>query len=95
MSSADFDASLTQVSGGRNGLAPAIWAATTEDDLVAITAAGYMTDLVGDNNNQVRSGDWMFVSYDATSRDPDTPPSSLMVITQALTVYSLTEKLSS
>lgn len=53
---------LAQVSGGLNGTAPRIFAASTNDDLAAVTTAGYVS-------NEITSGrmsvlDLLFLTYD-------------------------------
>lgn len=53
---------LSQVSGGLTGTAPRLFTASTNDDLAAITATGYVDDLVANGNMNRR--DIIFVTYD-------------------------------
>jgi len=87
MASKDFKANLAQVSGGRSGLAPAVWMGTTIDNLATITASGYVSDLV--EEGLLKGGDWLFISHSATSGFPVSPPSGIFVVGQILAVFSL------
>lgn len=53
---------LSQVSGGLPGSAPRIFTASTNGNLAAITAAGYMADVVA--KGLVNVLDILYINYD-------------------------------
>ena len=57
----NFD-TITPATGGIPGTAPQIIAATTDDNLAAITASGYVSDLV--TLGMLRVRDVLFINYD-------------------------------
>jgi len=83
---------LGQVTGGLGGTAPQLWVASTDDDLAAITTAGYVADKVTtvDGTPGVLSvGDVMTISYD----DDGTPTTQMFLVTStsggSLVVWSV------
>lgn len=62
--------SLAQVNTGLNGTAPTVWSATTDDNLAAITTAGYVADITTADPatpnpvGKLKPFDIMFITYD-------------------------------
>lgn len=57
---------VSYVSGGIPGTAPAVFACSTEDNLATITASGYLNDM----NDQVKQNDIFHINYSDTSTFP-------------------------
>lgn len=58
--------SITLVSGGQSGTEPAIFSASTVDNLATITATGYLDDL----NHLIKENDFIWINYNDASTFP-------------------------
>ena len=60
MSTSNFQ-TLTPVTGGIPGTAPAVFTASTLDDEATLTKAGYINDFY--EKKQIKEHDWIFINY--------------------------------
>lgn len=60
MNTSHFE-TLTPLTGGILGSAPAIFAASTVDDEATLTKPGYINDLY--ERKQIKEQDWVFINY--------------------------------
>ncbi len=88
MNTSNFQ-TLTPVTGGIPGTAPAVFTASTLDDEATLTKAGYINDFY--ERKQIKDRDWIFINYDSgkqsnlfmvknTAKETDPPNAQLVKI---------------
>lgn len=89
MNTSNFQ-TLTPVTGGIPGTAPAVFTASTVDDEATLTKVGYINDFY--ERKQIKDRDWMFINYDSgkqsnvfmvknTAKEGDPPNAQLVKVT--------------